>query len=366
MTAGSFDLSLDGAPRGVTSRIDRHATIAVTTAPIDDGIPNLAQLSYRGIVEGWSHGHIAGAGLLSLLGDGGGVGAANQYTAASAATWATWLSRLSSDGHLNGLTVATPVNAPATTWPTSGTVDVGYLTIDIIRQVAAVGPVEWYVTPDGRFVSGRPDSIFSARKVMISPHLAHVPSTDPWTVLPIIGGWQPGVDAQDWLNYVRGTGTTGTTPQASSNLGTEATVDAAGTNAVRRKANISTQGTTNASVLSATAQHLAGRQNPSTPYGNVTVDCDDPHRYFEPGDWLRTWDLENYAVGTIAADDLEDGVWAESVRVYGYEWAPQPGCGVYLRPNGTQEWLDLAPWIVWDKPGCSLDLGARRRTAFSD
>lgn len=368
MAAGAFDLALEGAPSAVTSRVDRHATVVVASAPFDDDEPRLGRVSYRGVVEDWSHSHIAGAGLLSLLGDGGGVGAANQYTAASAATWAGWLNRLSSDGHLNGLTVSTPVGAPSATWPSTGTADVGYLTIDIMREVAAGvgGTIEWYVRPTGQIVSGHPGQIFTARKVMVSPHLSPVPSADPWTVLPIIDGWQPAVDAQDWLNYVRATGASGTTPQAASNLGTENTVDAGGANAVRRKANISTQGATNTSVSTAAASHLAAQANPSVPYGDVQVLCDDPHRYMEPGDWIRVWDPENYVVGTIAAHDLEDGVFAESVRLYGYEWTPQPGCGVYLRPNGTNDWIDLTPWIVWDQPGCSLDLGARRRTAFSD
>lgn len=375
MRVGQFEVQFDNPPHGlVRSALEKFDQIIVTpTDVIDDGMTRsdlVAMARYRGIIEAWddSRTKVTGTGLAGVLGNAQGIGAGNYYLGSASQTpsqdFGDWLAQLDSDGHLNGLVAGTAYSATATAWPaTSHVGDLGYSSFDIITKLAMATGNKWRVNTDRTIDYGA--AVFvSSPTVLLSPSIdGHDPAIH---ALPVTG-WNVRKSFEGYVNYVRAEGSGGVLG-ADNQLGSETAKDAAGTNAMRRKINISAPdaGAT-ADADAYAAGILADRQAVETDV-SVSVDVFDLATYAEPGDLLYLHDLVDYLLDTTNQIECRGEVLHPStVRLFEARQPIRDGMGVYLLDHDTAsdpQFIRVTDWVKWETGSVQLKVGARRKSAF--
>lgn len=135
---------------------------------------------------------------------------------------------------------------------------------------------------------------------------------------------------------------------------------------VARLADGATTESSNAIAVATSVQNLH-----ASPRQALTVDLAafDVRGDIATGDTILAHDPDQLVVDETNQVDYEGGTISPmALRVYAMSWPVQRGMGVYYRRSkvptvGTDlraEWIDLTPYVAWEGPGGSLEVGAAR------
>jgi hypothetical protein len=90
-------------------------------------------------------------------------------------------------------------------------------------------------------------------------------------------------------------------------------------------------------------------------------------RSVRPGDNVYLYDLESGLINTAQQITYRgEVIFPMTKRVLSMTWAIEAGYGVYIRSNAaTPVWYDLTPYVQWETPGASMEVGDRPAASYS-
>lgn len=373
MQVGSFTLNLTDPPYGlVRDKLAGFNGVVVTpTRLADTGVSRatlLASARYRGVVFGWSDDktQITGAGLLSYLADGAGIGPGYRETLPlTARTFEQWFDRWVTLTVTNALTKGSTYSMPATTWPSNTNTQLNYIIGEALGNLAEILGVEYRVNPDGSVDMGATGSALfrTTPQVLLSR----------WTtgragqlVSFPVDQWGVSVDYEDriWASRAEINAVTATPAgTGGSSVGRPANSQADGVGNVVRATLVQTPNGAAAADFNDIAR--AALRTGSRTEVRVTVDAYDPGYWMQPGDTVYVFDPINGLVDTAnQVDFLGETICPADYRLFEMQWPIQEGMGVYLLRANSQSIVDLSDWVAWEDSATSLSIGARSRSAF--
>ena len=382
MQLGDFGLKLSPeTPLSVRELVRLNDTVMVTPARIPhaevmsaDNLKDAAR--WRGVVQEVSadRTEIRGAGMLYYLGNANGDGGYNPPYQSGAKDWSEHLTVINATNDaMGGLTVATVVDEPAATYPTTTDTTIDVLpptTLERLLFLAGVLGCEFYVTPDDRFVSGGAgsDELWRTGQVVL---MRDHQGRDIDTIGLRIESWVVTEDAHDVVEYgwavSTSNGTAWLTGSAVASVywfradGTQG-----GVGGYYSRVDVKNDaGYGLAARAQAIADEAIGRQRV-----DVSVRTIDPGRWMRPGDYLYAYDpIDGIhdAGNFVTYHGMHFN--PASLRLFGMTWGVTPGMGVYRlgRDHGgafvdDPLIVDLTDWVQFEDDVVQLEVGAPGRS----
>ena len=374
---GSWSLRLDDPPDRVRNQFDLFDSIVIMAAWTPPGVTRselLKRCIYRGpilVPEAEGRLLLEGQGMAAYLGDGGGIGPGEVRQNLSAKTFSSWMAQFVTDGEMNGVNESG--TSSATTWPDSGTSgELPYNTLDAIKKLAEVLEVDWYVettagSPNGAIFYDDAGSLgVTDPQVLITRE-----ARSQKAAVEVLEAheWHVDVDGTGYLNYVRvgDTYAGATYTGVSDALAGEQIKDAAGSNALKRRREISDSSvSTNAEAATWATGVRQANDEPKTRI-TCAVECYAPPMLLTPGDTVAVWDIEDNIYDNANTSVAVGGqmLHPKHLKLHALSWHITAGMGVYLLPSDSSDAIvDLTPWVQFEDGLTSLELGAATHTAF--
>lgn len=372
MKVGSFEVRFDRAPVGLVGRnIAGFASIVVTPTRMTDlsavRATLLEQARWRGVIFGWSDDRqvVRGEGMLSWLGDGGGVGQGVRLSAPlTPDDFEGWWDYYEALPRTNGLTKGATYSMPATTWPAASSNTVPpYNVRETFEMLAQALGVEYRANPDGTVDMGAVGSALftTAPTVLVSRWTTGVDAS--LTSFPV-ERWRVSKDYDDYLNFVRVEKAPDGVGSAAFNV--ETLQDASGAAALMRATVVTDAGVEDTGDCEARGEGILSQHEAVRVEVECSVEVFDPGRFMRPGDSLYVWDPIDQLWNTGNQVTFQgETIHPASQRLRGMTWPIQEGMGVYLLANDADDsYLDVTDWVAFESGPTRLEIGASRRTAF--
>jgi hypothetical protein len=358
MKSDSWTLPLDPArPQAVWEKVDMFGHIFVLAAPVnarllsDAGIKAMAR--WAGIVRRKTASEVSGIGMVGWLGDDTNKGF--NFSPTNNATFATWVSYI-----LGGAVTAgnvTAVGAGLLNWtPVGGHIDQRQALDFVCSYFSSLGlgTAEYRVNPDATLDAGLTTALWvTTPKVVLLDgeggrdlNLTGIPCT--LTV------------SRDVEDYATGIVVKGNTLYGSDTISPATTYkDLHGnlisiTNVVSAPLS-SGQEVPYATALKVLTDHVRVAVTVTTQQFNVPADI-------AAGDWVNVYNVPTQLYDSTNPVRFRGRyIFPQSIRCYAITWPFEQGYSIYYR-DGAGNYTDLTPYIAWEPPGTTLEVGAPMRS----
>lgn len=374
MKVGSWELELrPNTPWHIRDRIIPHATIVITPLQLSSPLADadmLAVARYHGIVHrpGFSY-VIGGPGLAAYMGDEDYKGAYHWQTTTWTGNTLGYVWQILGIQPHAGTEHKIPLNVGAVANPA---VNMTMSAYGLNRRkwleiVCANYGMEYRVNPDLTLDVDTEAILYplpsDGRRVLAVRRDSAGPDHPYFGIGSDVSMER---DFDDYANYVY-------VRSSATTMGPFATVsqfrDASGNTVRREYLHEDSDLGTNTTLLTNVGNTVLAERNGFAGRRQVGVSTDlyDVKGRVKPGETMLVYDPDIGLTGTSADTVNYRGqrIRPAAVRAMAIRWNVSSGMGVYMRqvasPGGTPTYTDLTPYIAWEPPGATFEVGAIRR-----